>query len=61
MERRNLKGHTTRVHAGLSPAEKLSNNQSTIYFPASTVKRHQARDNHNDELKKTKLYENIAS
>jgi hypothetical protein len=30
MERRNLKGHTTRVHVGLSPAEKLSNKQSTI-------------------------------
>ena len=61
MERRNLKGHTTRVHAGLSPAEKPSNKQSTISFPASTVKRHQAGDNNNDEIKKTKLDENIAS
>ena len=35
--------------------------KSTISSPASTVKRHQAGDNNNDEIKKTKLDENMAS
>ena len=39
MERRNLKSHTTRVHAGFTPAERPSTKQGMLSFPVSTIKR----------------------
>ena len=52
MERRNLKSHTTRVHAGFTPAERPSTKQGMLSFPVSTIKRPLPGNNNGESSKK---------
>ena len=54
MERRNLKSHTLRVHAGKSPCEKPSAGQRTLSFSVKTLKR-VASGNDNEGEKRARL------